>query len=68
MVFQERMGLIVGRLQMHPKGYGFVVSDKSEVSDVFIPANLTNGAMNNDKVIARKDVVYGELWRKTEGK
>lgn len=63
----ERMGLIVGRLQMHPKGYGFVVSDKSEVSDVFIPANLTNGAMNNDKVIARKDVVYGELWRKTEG-
>ncbi|HZJ76985.1 MAG TPA: ribonuclease R, partial [Oscillospiraceae bacterium] len=47
--------------------YGFVVSDKPEVSDVFIPANLINGAMNNDKVIARKDVVYGELWGKTEG-
>ena len=63
----ERMGLIVGRLQMHQKGYGFVVSDKPEVSDVFIPANLINGAMNNDKVIARKDVANGEVWKKTEG-
>ncbi|HZX20951.1 MAG TPA: ribonuclease R, partial [Clostridia bacterium] len=43
----ERMGLIVGRLQMNQKGYGFVVSDKPEISDVFIPANLINGAMNN---------------------
>ena len=63
----ERMGLIVGRLQMNQKGYGFVISDKPEISDVFIPANLINGAMNNDKVIARKDVIYGELRGKIEG-
>ncbi|HZK57763.1 MAG TPA: ribonuclease R [Clostridia bacterium] len=62
----ERMGLIVGRLQMNQKGYGFVVSDRPEISDVFVPANLINGAMNNDRVVARKDAVYGEP-RKTEG-
>ena len=49
----ERMGLIVGRLQGHPRGYGFVVSDTIGVEDVFIPANSINGAMNQDKVIAR---------------
>lgn len=63
----ERMGLIVGRLQMNQKGYGFVVSDKPGISDVFIPANLINGAMNNDKVVARKDAVYGDFCKKIEG-
>ncbi|MFW5648795.1 MAG: ribonuclease R [Candidatus Alkaliphilus sp. MAG34] len=62
----ERMGLIVGRLQMNQKGYGFVVSDRPEIPDVFVPANLINGAMNNDRVVARKDAVYGEP-RKIEG-
>ncbi len=63
----ERMGLIVGRLQMNQKGYGFVVSDKPEITDVFIPANLINGAMNNDKVVARKDTVHGDFCKKIEG-
>lgn len=49
----ERMGLIVGRLQGNAKGFGFVISDHEEVADVFIAANLMNGAMHNDRVIAR---------------
>ena len=52
-------GFNCGKLQMHPKGYGFVISDKPEISDVFIPANLTNGAMNNDRVIAEKKCSIG---------
>lgn len=49
----ERMGLIVGRLQGHNKGFGFVISDITDIEDVFIPANFMNGAMNEDRVVAR---------------
>ncbi|AKL94708.1 ribonuclease R [Clostridium aceticum] len=49
----ERMGLIVGRLQGHTKGFGFIISDTVGVEDVFIPSNLMNGAMHQDRVIAR---------------
>ena len=62
----ERMGLIVGRLQVHQRGYGFIISDRPEVSDVFVPANFMNGAMNNDRVVARVNVINSET-RKAEG-
>ncbi|ABR49694.1 ribonuclease R [Alkaliphilus metalliredigens QYMF] len=52
----ERMGLIVGRLQGHVKGFGFIISDNPEEDDVFVPANLMNGALHNDRVIARVSV------------
>ena len=63
----ERMNLIVGRLQMHQRGFGFVVSDKPGISDVFIPVNFINGAMNNDKVIARKEIIYEKYCTRTQG-
>ena len=49
----ERMDLVVGRLQGHNKGFGFVIPENKELADVFIPANMINGAMHNDRVIAR---------------
>lgn len=49
----ERMNLVVGRLQGHPKGFGFVIPDDSGVEDVFIPAEAINGAWHQDRVIAR---------------
>lgn len=49
----ERMNLIVGKLQGHSKGFGFVIPENAELKDVYIPAENLNGAMNNDKVIAR---------------
>ncbi|WP_026883953.1 ribonuclease R [Clostridium akagii] len=48
----ERMGLVVGKLQGHAKGFGFVICDE-ERPDVFIPASFMSGAMNGDKVIAK---------------
>lgn len=48
----ERMGLIVGKLQGHQKGFGFVIPIE-ERSDIFIPSINMNGAMNGDKVIAK---------------
>lgn len=50
----ERMGLVAGRFQLTSKGFGFVIPDnKGERPDVFIPPRALNGAMNNDRVLAR---------------
>jgi ribonuclease R len=49
----ERMNLIAGRLQGSERGYGFVIPDDEQLSDVFIPSDGINGAMNNDRVVAR---------------
>ena len=49
----ERMNLVVGRLQGHAKGFGFVISDVDEQQDVYIAAAEMNGAMHNDRVVAR---------------
>ncbi|GAB6087459.1 ribonuclease R [Alkaliphilus crotonatoxidans] len=62
----ERMGLIVGRLQGNAKGFGFIISDNEEEEDVFIPANLMQGAMHNDRVVARINHV-NQKTKKAEG-
>ncbi|OFI01546.1 ribonuclease R [Clostridium acetireducens DSM 10703] len=49
----ERMGLVLGKLQGHQKGYGFLIPEEEGKEDVFIPAACINGAMNGDKVVAR---------------
>ena len=50
----EKMGLVAGRFQLTSKGFGFVIPDnKGDKPDVFIPPYALNGAMNNDRVMAR---------------
>ncbi|MEJ8554569.1 ribonuclease R [Tepidibacter sp. Z1-5] len=49
----SKMNLFVGRIQMHQRGFGFVVSNEEGIGDLFIPAEHLNGAMHNDKVVAR---------------
>ncbi len=44
--------LVVGKLEGHEKGFGFVLSKDKEREDVFITAENMNGAMNGDTVIA----------------
>lgn len=48
----SRMGLIVGKLQGHQKGFGFVIRD-DEKEDIFVPSSNMNGAMNNDEVVVK---------------
>jgi ribonuclease R len=49
----ERLNLMVGRLQAHNKGFGFVLATAPGAADVFVSADGLNGAMHNDKVMVR---------------
>ncbi|MGM0471918.1 MAG: ribonuclease R [Bacillota bacterium] len=49
----ERMNLVVGRLERHSKGFGFLLPDDIEKDDVYISAADINGAMHNDRIIVR---------------
>ncbi len=44
--------LVVGRLQGHEKGFGFVIPKDKMKEDIFIPAENMNSAMNGDTVVA----------------
>jgi len=49
----ERFSMVVGKLQMTQKGFGFVISEHRKDNDVFIPASELSGAMHNDRVMAK---------------
>lgn len=44
--------LVVGKLQGHERGFGFVMPEERESPDVYISAESMNGAMHGDKVVA----------------
>lgn len=48
-----KAGLVVGKLQAHQKGFAFVIPEEEGTKDVFIPSTLTNGALNDDKVLVK---------------
>ncbi len=49
----ERMDLVVGRLQGHQRGFGFVIPEDQSLEDVFVGPEDLEGAMNDDRVIVR---------------
>ena len=52
----DKMDLVVGRLQAHSGGYGFVVSERPRADsgpDVFVAAPNMKEAMHGDRVVAR---------------
>ncbi|WP_373229010.1 ribonuclease R [Cohnella sp.] len=49
----ERMNLLRGRIQAHPKGFAFLIPDDKEHQDLYIHANDMKGTMNGDIVLAR---------------
>ena len=52
----SRMNLVVGRLSMSPKGFGFIIPDvreNEEETDVFVPGAALATAMHGDRVAAR---------------
>ncbi|WIV10395.1 ribonuclease R [Proteiniborus sp. MB09-C3] len=49
----EKMNLVVGRLQCHQRGFGFLIPENKELKDVFVSAQDMNGALHGDKVVVR---------------
>ncbi len=52
----DRMNLVVGRVQTHPRGFGFVVPDRpleGVNGDIFIAGANLNQAVHGDRVVAR---------------
>jgi ribonuclease R len=51
----DKMDLVVGRLQVHAAGFGFVVPDKAggDAPDVYVSAANIKEAMHGDRVLAR---------------
>jgi len=48
----ERMNLLRGRVQAHPKGFAFLIPDEPDHPDVYLHANDLKSAMNGDIVLA----------------
>jgi ribonuclease R len=54
----DRMNLVVGRITIHPRGFGFVAPDRGagphdRVGDLYIAGSNLNQAMHGDRVVAR---------------
>jgi ribonuclease R len=51
----ERQRTLVGVVQRHEDGYGFVVPDEGEQEDVYVPRQSMRGVMHGDRVLVRLD-------------
>jgi ribonuclease R len=49
----SKMNLVVGRVKMHPDGYGFVIPEIEGEEDIFISSRNLKEAMHGDRVVAR---------------
>jgi ribonuclease R len=51
----EKMNLVLGRLQMHKKGFAFLIPDEEGMEDIYVNPNDLGTAMNGDKVLVRRE-------------
>ena len=63
----EKMNLVVGRLTLHSKGFGFLLPENPDEEDVFIAPDSLMSAMHNDRVVARLHNKRSGGERKREG-
>lgn len=59
----DRMNLVVGRVQTHPRGFGFVIPDRpveGVSGDIFIAGANLNQAIHGDRVVARIERTSGD--------
>ncbi len=69
-VLPAEADLVTGKLSIHPAGYGFLTSEKSGQSDVFIAAENIGTAMHGDRVVARvsPEAPVGRIKGRREGR
>jgi ribonuclease R len=56
----DHMNVVVGRLQMHASGYGFVVPDGKAERDLYIAPTNIKEALHGDRVVARVEHQRGD--------
>src|SRR6516164_5512291 len=59
----DRMNLVVGRVQTHPRGFGFVIPDRpveGVSGDIYIAGANLNQAIHGDRVVARIERTSGD--------
>ncbi|GAB4257634.1 MAG: ribonuclease R [Deferrisomatales bacterium] len=49
----SRVGLVVGRIQIHPDGFGFIVADDPDQADLYVKPRWLKAVMHRDRVVAR---------------
>src|SRR5699024_12373240 len=64
----EKMNLVRGKIEMHAKGFAFLIPDDEDQSDVYIHHSDLASAMNNDKMLVRLEQTSTEERHRTEGK
>ncbi|MEQ3338019.1 ribonuclease R [Clostridium butyricum] len=50
---ETKENLVIGTLQAHAKGFGFLIPEDENEKDVFLPSNCMNGAINGDKIAVK---------------
>jgi ribonuclease R len=64
----SRINVVVGRLQCHPDGYGFVIAEDGNQPDVFIKPKDLREAMHGDRVAVRVEDLRRRRRRTREGR
>ncbi len=49
----KELGLVVGRLEVNPRGFGFVIPEKDQGGDIYIHGENMNRALDGDTVLVR---------------
>ena len=62
----QRMGVITGKIEIHDRGFGFLIPDIEGIKELFIAKTNLMGAMNGDRVVA-KIIKEGRNGKRTEG-
>lgn len=62
----DTVDLVPGKIQIHQKGFGFLIPDEEGMKDIFIPKKALCGAMNGDRVLG-KVVKESEEGKRREG-
>jgi len=52
-VLPEKFNLVVGKLQSHSGGYGFVLPEYPGMADIYVNETYMNGAMHGDRVMVK---------------
>lgn len=51
----QKMNLVRGKIQMHAKGFAFLIPDDNDLADIYIHHSDLGSAMNNDTVLVRPE-------------